>query len=130
MARKEFPRSVKVAAVKRATLNGEVICELYGCMTKGRFELDHIKECFYGGEPTLQNLQVLCVPCHSEKTNAGAADRSKTLRREAKALGIKGARLQSKRTFQRKDTGSAGSIRNPSLKIGLPPRRSLYEDEL
>ena len=116
--RKEFPRSVKVAAIKRATVNNEVFCEECGCLTKGRFEIDHIKEDFYGGTPTLDNAKILCIPCHKEKTGAGAKGMAKTRKVEAKHVGAKKPKgtIQS-RGFQKKE-------RKP--KIPPPPPRSLY----
>ena len=129
MARKEFSRSVKVAVVKRAMRNGEIYCEECNCLAKGKFEIDHIRADGLLGEPTIENAKLLCRACHVEKTASDVAAIAQAKRREAKALGIKGTRFQSKRAFPRKDTGSEGSIRNASLKIPLPPRRSLYEDE-
>ncbi|WP_022684594.1 HNH endonuclease [Sphingobium bisphenolivorans] len=39
------------------------------CEAKGRIEVDHIKPIRDGGAPyDLQNLQCLCVQCHSRKT--------------------------------------------------------------
>jgi len=86
--RKEFPRSVKVAAIKRAMINGVVYCELCKLPAK-KWEIDHVKEDWLGGEPTLENAAVACVECHKRKTQADAPVRAKTLRVEAAALGIK-----------------------------------------
>lgn len=70
MARKEFPKKVKVAALKRA--DGK--CE--GCgqpLKPGRFQFDHIVPDGLGGEPTLENCKVLCsgsrASCHGIKTH-------------------------------------------------------------
>lgn len=35
----------------------------------GKFHYDHIKPDGLDGEPTLENCQVLCVNCHTEKTH-------------------------------------------------------------
>ena len=119
MSRKEFPKSVKVAAIKRATRDMEVYCEKCGVLTKGRFEIDHVKEDFYGGEPVLENAMVLCVSCHREKTSGSAKVMAKARRLEAKNVGAirpKG-KIQS-RGFPKKEKRE---------QIPLPTRRSIYE---
>lgn len=70
MARKEFTKKVKLAALKRA--DGK--CE--GCgqpLQPGRFQFDHIVPDGLGGEPTLENCKVLCsgsrASCHGIKTH-------------------------------------------------------------
>ena len=121
MARKEFPKSVKVAAIKRATQGKEVFCEKCGVMTKGKFEIDHIKEDFYGGEPVLENAMILCVACHREKTSSSAKPMAKVRKVEAKHVGAirpKG-KLQS-RGFPKKEKRE---------QIPLPTRRSIYTGE-
>jgi hypothetical protein len=130
MARKEFSRSVKVAVVKRAMRNGEIYCEECHSLAKGRFEIDHVRADGLLGEPTLENAKLLCRACHVEKTASDVAAISKAKRREAKALGIKKSRFQlkSKNTFTQ-DRGSSASVLNPSLKIGLPPRRMMFVDD-
>jgi 5-methylcytosine-specific restriction endonuclease McrA len=121
MARKEFPRSVKVAAVKRAMRDGEVYCEQCGVMTKGRFEIDHDKEDYYGGEPTLENARVLCVACHSSKTAKNAKIIAKTRRLEASNVGATRPKGQIKsRGFPKKERKE---------KLAYPPRRGIYEAE-
>ena len=121
MSRKEFPRSVKVAAVKRAMRDGEVYCELCSVMTKGRFEIDHIKEDYYGGKPTLENAQVLCISCHSAKTVKNAKIIAKTRRVEAAHVGAARPKGQIKsRGFPKRERKE---------KLALPPRRGIYEVE-
>ena len=120
MARKEFPKSVKVAAIKRATQGKEVFCEKCGVMTKGKFEIDHIKEDFYGGEPVLENAMILCVACHREKTSGSAKPMAKARKLEAKHVGAirpKG-KIQS-RGFPKKEKRE---------KLPLPIRRGIYEE--
>lgn len=98
MARREFPKSVKVAAVKRATVDGKLFCEGCGGLITGRFEIDHIRADGLLGEPTLENARVLCSPCHKEKTAADVGLISKAKRVEARHLGIrKGGRGFAKR---------------------------------
>jgi len=65
MSRSEFSAKVKSDAWKRC--GGK--CE--GCTAKlfpGKFDYDHRKADGLGGEPTLENCQVLCKSCHHEKT--------------------------------------------------------------
>lgn len=65
--RREFSKSVKRDAFLRA--NG--YCEGEGCgarLTVGKFAYDHRIPDGLGGEPTLENCQVLCAACHKEKT--------------------------------------------------------------
>lgn len=65
MTRREFTRKIMSAAWERC--GGR--CEK--CTAKlfpGRFAYDHILPDQMGGEPTLDNCQVLCDACHSEKT--------------------------------------------------------------
>ena len=65
--RSEFPRKIRLAAIKRA--DGK--CEKCGANLKaGKAEVDHVLPDILGGEPTLANAQVLCGPCHKEKTAA------------------------------------------------------------
>lgn len=89
MARQEFPRAVKVAAIKRATVNGQVYCEACGCMTKGKFEIDHVRPDGLLGEPTIENARILCVACHKEKTKSDVRSIAKAKRVEARNLGIR-----------------------------------------
>lgn len=65
MSRREFSRKVRAAAFLRA--NG--CCESCGAKLKvGEGEVDHILPDALGGEPTLENAQVLCRVCHKPKT--------------------------------------------------------------
>lgn len=134
MGRKEFSRSVRVAAVKRAMKNGEVYCEECGVLTKGKFQIDHINPDGLTGEPTLENAKVICVECHARKTKVDVANIAKAKRREARALGVaKGTgTLRNNLGNDSKKIISAGfpkSQRNKSLASDLPPlpRRSLYQ---
>lgn len=56
----------------------------------GHFAYDHITALANGGQHAEHNLQVLCLsPCHSEKTRADVAIKSKIARVKAKHIGIK-----------------------------------------
>jgi 5-methylcytosine-specific restriction protein A len=86
MPRREFSAKVKVAAFKRA--DGR--CE--GCgvrLTVGRFTYDHRIPDQLGGEPTLENCQVLGWCCDRPKTAKDQAVIAKAKRVEARHLGAR-----------------------------------------
>lgn len=88
MMRREFPNKVRLAAFERC----KGICEKLGCNARlhpGRFVYDHIIPDHFGGEPTLDNCQVICRECNREKTNRDAADIAKGRRIRRRAAGIK-----------------------------------------
>lgn len=106
MSRSEFSRSVKDAAWKRC--KGR--CE--GCTAKlfpGKFDYDHTKADGLGGEPTLENCQVLCTNCHYEKTHhqdrpiMAKADRQRKAQNIPKTLSKWGCGRGSK--FKKKMNG-------------------------
>ena len=54
------------------------------------WDLDHIIPIALGGADETQNLQVLCIPCHKDKTNKRDIPAiAKSVRLEAKHLGAK-----------------------------------------
>lgn len=64
--RRNFSKSVQKQAAARA----EGKCE--GCglrLKRGEGHFDHIIADALGGEPTLDNCQLLCAPCHRIKTS-------------------------------------------------------------
>lgn len=85
--RREFPKSVKLEAWKRAAGH----CER--CTAKlfpGKYEYDHDKPDAFGGEPTLENCRVLCDNCHPKKTGTEDIPAiAKSSRVRAKHLGIR-----------------------------------------
>jgi 5-methylcytosine-specific restriction endonuclease McrA len=84
MARKEFPRKVKQAALDRAA--GK--CQRCNAVLKPREgEVDHILPDILGGEPVLANAQVLCRQCHADKTAADVRRTRKADRARDKASG-------------------------------------------
>jgi len=119
MARKEFPRAVKVAAVMRATIDGKMFCEGCGALITGKFEIDHIRADGLLGEPTLENARILCSPCHKEKTKSDVGAIAKAKRNEARHLGIR----KAGRGFPKREKETLALTR-------VVPRRSLYEDVL
>jgi 5-methylcytosine-specific restriction endonuclease McrA len=50
---------------------------------------DHRIALINGGKHAESNLQLLCVPCHKEKSRADVAEKSKVARVRAKHIGIK-----------------------------------------
>jgi 5-methylcytosine-specific restriction enzyme A len=88
MPRREFPRSVRVAVIKRATRDGVLYCEECGALAK-KPEIDHRNPDGLTGEPTLANAVLLCRACHVEKTKADVANIAKAKRREAAHIGAK-----------------------------------------
>ncbi len=65
MARKEFTRKIRTAAIERAAGHCE---KCKAALKKGEGEVDHILPDVLGGEPVLANAQVLCQQCHAGKT--------------------------------------------------------------
>ncbi|MCJ2084440.1 HNH endonuclease [Methylobacterium sp. E-005] len=118
MARREFSKAVQRDAFVRA--NGK--CE--GCGAKlsvGRFAYDHRIPDGLTGEPTLENCQVLCTPCHRAKTDIDVADIARAKRRSDKHLGIKDPHC---RKLQGAGFAKAPPQRNasrPLTKICNPP---------
>lgn len=73
MSRREFSKAVKRAAFDRADGQCEGFLadsdERCPCkLTPGKFHYDHDLADWMGGEPTLENCVVLCIPCHHDKT--------------------------------------------------------------
>lgn len=84
MARKEFTRKIMSAAITRAA--GK--CEKCSAVLKPReAEVDHILPDILGGEPILANAQVLCKPCHKDKTADDIRRTRKADRQHDKASG-------------------------------------------
>lgn len=57
------------------------------CATGSRFEVDHIVRWSWGGPHIFANWQLLCIPCHAEKTGAEAPQHAKAIRNARKAAG-------------------------------------------
>lgn len=119
MSRRDFPRKVKAAAHARAA--GK--CERCKAALKPREgEVDHILEDALGGEPVLANAQVLCRPCHAEKTADRIAKIRKADRQRDKATGaIRPAGKLRGPAFAKPDKPA-----RPATKPPLNPR-NLYE---
>lgn len=88
MSRREFTNKIKLAAFQRC--GGR--CEVPWCNLKlapGKFIYDHRIPDQLGGEPTLENCEVICRDCDKAKTKKDAGDIAKAKRRERKHLGIR-----------------------------------------
>lgn len=119
--RREFSKQVRREARQRA--NGH--CEGAGCgcvLTVGKFDYDHIIPDWMGGEPILTNCQILCDPCHKEKTRQDAADRAKAQRREDAHHGIRLAPHRPIRSAPMPKRPPQRRASSPSTKPSLPPR--------
>lgn len=80
--RLEFSAKVRDQAAQRA--NGK--CEMCGLPFNGRRpHYDHILPAALGGKPELANCQVLCEPCHKEKTGKQDIPRIRKSDRQRKA---------------------------------------------
>lgn len=86
MTRREFPRSVKVAVIKRTTSDGVTYCEKCGAMAK-KWQIDHVRPDGLLGEPVIENAMLICQPCYTVKNAADTSEIAKAKRREAKNLG-------------------------------------------
>lgn len=87
MKRRNFPDKVKRAAFERAAGRCEK-CTVR--LAVGKFHYDHRIADALGGEPTLDNCEVLCVCCHWEKTRGkDVPSIAKAKRLQKKHAGIK-----------------------------------------
>lgn len=93
MSRQEFPRRVKLAAFERSrghcefTHLGEERCGRK--LQVGRFRYDHRIPDWMGGEPTLENCQVICEWCDAPKTAQDQTTIAKVRRIRERHAGIK-----------------------------------------
>ena len=118
MTRRNFPKSVMVARIKAATIDGKIFCEACGVLCK-KFQIYHIIPDGLTGEPTFENSKLLCLECHGAKTKDDVKSIAKAKRVEAKHLGVKQQKQKIKsRGFMKKEK---------PVKMDLPPRRGLYE---
>ena len=111
--RLEFNRKTRAAIIARAA--GQ--CEKCKAAVKpGAFQIDHILAAEYGGEASIANGRLLCLPCHAEKTaqdirgmrkaerardkESGAIKKGKTWRKQPKEKPSGKATLPARRLFQ------------------------------
>jgi 5-methylcytosine-specific restriction endonuclease McrA len=122
MSRREFPRKVRAAALLRANDS----CECCGAPVKPpKLHYDHILPDALGGEPTLANCQVVCVPCHREKTT----DDVRRVRKADRVRDRHTGALTSKHPIKSRGFAKAApqSRATAPLTKALPPRRPIYE---
>lgn len=84
--RREFPAKVKVAAFERADKHCE---KCTAPLFPGKFTYDHINPDYLGGEPTLENCQVICSACDKDKTRGDQKKIGKTRRIRKRNAGVK-----------------------------------------
>jgi len=117
MSRREFPKPVKVAVIKRATNGGVIYCEKCGALAK-KFQIDHIIADSHGGDNVIENAELICEICYGDKNPKDTTIAAKLKRIEAKHLGAVAPKAKiASRGFSRKE-------RIP--KTSLPPR-NIYE---
>jgi 5-methylcytosine-specific restriction enzyme A len=130
MARREFPKSVRVAVIKRATKDGVIYCEKCKGLAK-RFQIDHVRPDGLLGEPVLENAELICEPCWAVKNPADTTAIARAKRLEANHLGARATppkSLQSAsmpQTSQARSRAAARQERGPRVVV---PRRSIYGD--
>lgn len=85
--RREFPARVRIAAYERC----KGLCEeCTARLVTGAFHYDHILPDALGGEPTLENVAVLCRACHGSKTAGQDVPRiAKADREKVRHIGAK-----------------------------------------
>jgi 5-methylcytosine-specific restriction protein A len=93
--RREFPRKVRAAVIKRSMRDGVVYCELCGGVAK-RFQIDHIIADAHGGEPIIENAQLLCEVCFGEKNPKDTTIAAKLKRIENRHIGAHVAKQKLK----------------------------------
>jgi len=86
MSRREFPKSVKVNVIKRATRDGVTYCEKCGALAK-RFQIDHVIADAHGGKPVIENAELICEACYSVKNPKDTTIAAKIKRQEARHIG-------------------------------------------
>lgn len=118
---------MKVAVVKRCTRDGVVYCESCQLPAK-RFQIDHRIADGLGGEPIIENAELICDVCFGIKNPQDTTKIAKSKRIEAKHLRAKQStdkpKMQSRNDLEK-------SEKRPKIdKSQLQPlqRRSLYED--
>jgi 5-methylcytosine-specific restriction endonuclease McrA len=125
MPRTEFKRSVIVARIKASMRNGTPYCNKCG-LPCTRFQIDHIRADGLLGDNSVENSQLLCIPCHKEKTIEDVGRITKAKHVEAKHLG---AKIAPKRKIESRGfrLGESTLRRLQSEKLPIPSRRNLYE---
>lgn len=118
--RNEFPRSVKVAVIKRATRDKQVYCEACKLPTR-KWQIDHVIADAHGGSNKIENAELICEVCYGIKNPKDTKVAAKLKRAEAFGLGATKPNKQkiASRNTLRKSVGKVAKMQ--------PPRRGLYE---
>lgn len=91
--RSEFPAKIKAQEWERSCGKCRACGLAIGSKAK---HYDHILPDALGGKPTLANCQLLCEPCHKEKTGKYDVPRVRKADRQHKAdIGAKAAPIRS-----------------------------------
>ena len=120
---KEFPTKVKVAAWKRC--GGH--CENKSCgavVTRSTVQYDHVLPIGLGGEPTVANCQVVCLPCHKAKSKVDTGRMKKADRQLARSIGAKKSKhpMKSRNTFEEERPAPASKKGKKPKYVPRPPR--------
>ncbi len=99
--RREFTRAVKVAVIKRATVGLVVVCEKCG-LPAIKWQIDHVIADSCGGEPILENAELICEACYRVKNPQDTKRAAKIKRIEAKHLGVRPEPTIRNRGFDKK----------------------------
>jgi 5-methylcytosine-specific restriction protein A len=123
LSRQEFPRSVKVVVIKRATRENVVYCENCRLPAK-KFQIDHIIADAICGKPVIENAMLICDVCFGIKNPQDTTLAAKAKRREARHIGAKttSAHAIKSRGFPQSEKSAK---REPRL--SLPPL-ALFKD--
>lgn len=132
MARREFTRATKRAALARSEGRCEAIGAWYGLEPGKRcgaslaagVEFDHIILDANSKDNSLENCAAVCLPCHRHKSaKHDTPTAAKTLRQQDRARGIKAA----SRPIQSR--GFAKSPKPRHERPSLPPRQMFAQRE-
>jgi 5-methylcytosine-specific restriction endonuclease McrA len=97
------------------------LCQLPIHASRGEgWHVEHVKPLWLGGEDKESNMAPAHVDCHAPKTKEEATVRAKSNRQKARDIGAV--------TPKAKIASRGFAKRERPEKIGLPPRRFLYED--
>jgi hypothetical protein len=129
MARREFKTAVRVAVITRATHNSVIYCEQCHGIAK-KFQIDHIIPDSQGGEPTLENAQLLCESCYNVKNPEDTSNTAKAKRREANHKGATRPKTPIKsRGFAPSDKPAPKIAKQPVQGLSEIARRYVHGDQ-
>lgn len=129
MARREFPRAIKVAVIKRATRDSVVYCEACQLPAK-KWQIDHVRPDGLLGEPTIDNAQLICEACFGIKNPADTTAIARAKRREAAHIGARTVPVRkiANRGFAKSEK-AARRVEKPKLAMPSEIQRRFMKDE-